>query len=231
MRSDRAAAHVVFRMVFGTSVLLLGLLLTLDNFGVLEARRFIRLWPVLFIGLGLAKLSHGWNAATRRGAAFLILVGTALLLVNLQIVEGRRVFALFLLAFGAVILWRAARAPKPVEPPPSVDPSRVLEVSSLMGSVQRGMTTQDFRGGSVSAVMGASEIDLRKASIEAEEVVLDAFAVWGGIEIRVPPDWTVESRGVAVMGAFEDSSRRPDDGRKKLIITGYAVMGGVEVKN
>jgi predicted membrane protein len=79
--------------------------------------------------------------------------------------------------------------------------------------------------------MGASEIDLRKASIEGAEVVLDTFAVWGGIEIRVPTDWTVESRGVAVMGAFEDSSRRPDDGRKKLIITGYAVMGGVEVKN
>jgi predicted membrane protein len=79
--------------------------------------------------------------------------------------------------------------------------------------------------------MGACEIDLRKASIDSDEVVLDATAVWGGIEIRVPADWTVESRGVAMMGAFEDTSRRPDDGRKKLIVTGYAVMGGVEVKN
>jgi hypothetical protein len=107
----------------------------------------------------------------------------------------------------------------------------VLDVSTLMGSVERGMSTQDFRGGSVSAVMAGCEIDLRKASIESHEAVLNAFALWGGIEIKVPSDWTVESRGVAVMGAFEDSSRRPDDPRKKLIVTGYALMGGVEVKN
>jgi predicted membrane protein len=100
-----------------------------------------------------------------------------------------------------------------------------------MGYVQRGMSTQDFRGGSVSAVMGACEIDLRKASIESAEVILNASAWWGGIEIRVPADWTVESRGVALMGAFEDTSRRPDDARKRLIVTGYAVMGGVEIKN
>ncbi|HET6899270.1 MAG TPA: LiaF domain-containing protein [Vicinamibacteria bacterium] len=231
MRSDRAAAHIAFKLVLGSGILLLGLLLTLDNFGLLEARRFIRLWPALLIGLGLAKLSHGWNAGTRSGASFLILLGTGLLLVNLQVLQGRLVLALFYLVLGTVILWRAVRAPRPVAPPPDVDPSRVLDVSSLMGSVERGMSTPDFRGGSVSAVMAACEIDLRKASIESGEVVLNAFAMWGGIEIKVPSDWSVESRGVAVMGAFEDSSRRPDDVRKKLIVTGYALMGGVEVKN
>ena len=231
MRSDRAAAHILFKLVFGAGVTLLGLLLTLDNFGLLEARRFIRLWPVLLIALGLAKFSHGWNAATRPIGLFFISLGGGLLLVNLHVFEGRHVLALFLLVGGAAMVWRTARTPRPVEPPPEIDPSRYLEVSSLLGSVQRGMSTQDFRGGSVSAVMGACEIDLRKASIESAEVILNVSAVWGGIEIRVPDDWTVESQGVGILGAFEDTSRRPDDGRKKLIITGYAVMGGVEVKN
>jgi predicted membrane protein len=231
MRTDQAAAHTLFRLVLGSGVLLLGLLLTLDNFGLLEARQFIRLWPVVLIGLGLAKLSRGWNAATRPGGLFLVFLGSGLLLVNLQVLEGRQVFSLFLVVGGASMIWGAARTPKPLAPPPGVDPSRFLEVSSLMGSVQGGTSAQDFRGGSASAVMGACEIDLRKASIESAEVVLNTFAVWGGIEIRVPEDWTVESRGVALLGAFEDTSRRPDDGRKRLVVTGYAVMGGVEVKN
>lgn len=231
MRTDRADAHILFRLVFGSGILLLGLLLTLDNFGLLEARQFIRLWPVLLIGLGLAKLSHGWDAATRPGGLVLVFLGGGFLLVNLQVLEGRQVLSLFLVVGGASMVWGAARTPRPLAPPPGVEASRYLDVSSLMGSIQRGTSTQDFRGGSASAVMAACEIDLRKASIESEEATLNAFAVWGGIEIRVPEDWSVESRGVALMGAFEDTSRRPDDPRKKLIVTGYAVMGGVEVKN
>ena len=94
------------------------------------------------------------------------------------------------------------------------------------------MTTQDFRGGSVSAVMGASEIDLRKASIEAAEVVLDAFAVWGGIEIRVPEDWAVAFNVTPLMGGVEDKTR-PSLGssQHRLTVRGLVVMGSVEVKN
>jgi hypothetical protein len=53
----------------------------------------------------------------------------------------------------------------------------------------------------------------------------------GGVEVRVPEDWTVETRGMAVLGGFEDKTRRPLDDRRKLVVTGLAVLGGVEVKN
>jgi predicted membrane protein len=79
--------------------------------------------------------------------------------------------------------------------------------------------------------MGGCEIDLSKASIEEGEAVINTFALWGGIEITVPADWTVETRGTAILGGFDDTSRRPDDDGKKLIVTGIALMGGVEVKN
>jgi len=231
MRTDRAAAQVTLRLVLGMGVMLLGLLLTLDNFGLLETRRFVRFWPVLLIFVGLAKLSHCLRSRARPRGYGLIVLGLVLLLVSLGILDLRLALALFLLAVGAAIVWRAARSPVTASVAPVADPSKHLDVSAFMGSIQRALSTQDFRGGNAWAVMGGCEIDLSKASIETGEAVINTFAFWGGIELKVPADWMVESRGTALLGAFEDTSRRPDDDRKKLIVTGYALMGGVEVKN
>ena len=56
--------------------------------------------------------------------------------------------------------------------------------------------------------MGGCEIDLRHASMpEGRAAVLDTFAFWGGIEIRVPEDWEVVSQGIAVLGGFVNNAR------------------------
>jgi hypothetical protein len=81
------------------------------------------------------------------------------------------------------------------------------------------------------AVMGGCEIDLRHASLEDGQAVFDTFAMWGGIEIRVPEDWAVESHVVPLLGGFEDKTRQPADAKQRLVITGIAIMGGVGVKN
>jgi len=214
MRPDKTAAQFTLRLVFGLGVMLLGLLLTLDNFGLLETRRFVRFWPVLLIAAGLAKLYHCLKSRARPGGYFLIVLGLVLLLVNLGVLGLRLALALFLLAVGAAIVWRAARSPVAASLAPVIDPSKHLDVSAFMGSVQRALSAPDFRGGNAWAVLGGCEIDLSKASIEAGEAVINTFAFWGGIELKVPADWMVESRGTALLGAFEDASRRPDDNRK-----------------
>jgi hypothetical protein len=58
------------------------------------------------------------------------------------------------------------------------------------------------------------------------------FAFWGGIEIYVPPDWTVTSKVTTLLGGFVDK-RRPTSvvPTKNLIVQGMVVMGGIEVKN
>jgi hypothetical protein len=53
----------------------------------------------------------------------------------------------------------------------------------------------------------------------------------GGIEIVVPEDWQVVSRGVAFMGGFEDKTRGVPDAKQRLVVKGLAIMGGVETKN
>jgi predicted membrane protein len=79
--------------------------------------------------------------------------------------------------------------------------------------------------------MGGCEIDLRNAQINGEAAI-DVFAMWGGIEIRVPENWTVIGRVTPLMGGFEDHTRAPQAASAhRLIVRGMVIMGGVEIKN
>jgi predicted membrane protein len=103
---------------------------------------------------------------------------------------------------------------------------------ALLGGVNRRCVSQDFRGGSLTAIMGGCELDLRHASISSGQAVIDTFAFWGGIEIKVPQEWTVVVQGTPILGAFDDKTVRVGgDGSKVLVIKGVALMGGVDVKN
>jgi predicted membrane protein len=103
-----------------------------------------------------------------------------------------------------------------------------------MGGVVRRSNSQTFEGADLTAVMGGCEIDLRQASMVAGgEAVIDVFAFWGGIDIKVPEDWTVIVRAIPLMGGVEDKTRVPPAATtsKRLVIRGIVVMGGVVVKN
>ena len=102
---------------------------------------------------------------------------------------------------------------------------------AVLGGVNRGNNSRAFRGGDLTAVMGGCEIDLRQAAIEGEAVI-DVFAMWGGIEIRVPENWSVVGRVTPILGGYEDKTRPPRDaGTQRLIVRGMVIMGGVEIKN
>lgn len=101
----------------------------------------------------------------------------------------------------------------------------------LSGSELRPMS-RPFRGADLSAILGGVNLDLTSARMEGESARIEVFAFCGGIEIHVPPDWTVTSKVATLLGGFSDK-RRPTTTlpTKTLIIDGFAVMGGIEVKN
>jgi hypothetical protein len=108
----------------------------------------------------------------------------------------------------------------------------IISSMAILGSVERRNNSQDFRGGNATAVMGRCEIDLRAAAITPpHEPVLEVFALWGGIEVRVPPDWTVVSHVDPIMGGYEDATQPPKEETKRFVIRGTVIMGGIEVTN
>src|SRR5262245_28067177 len=224
------------RLVMGLIVMGVGLMLTLDNFGILDSRRFWQLWPLILVALGLVKLGHWARTGGQPDGLGLLAVGLALLLLNFHVLQFRQLFPLFLLGAGGLILAKAVWGERSLRPgdetgaAPETGTDALIDAFVVMGGVKKASSSPAFKGGSAFAVMGGVEIDLRQASIDGA-AVLDTFAMMGGIEIKVPESWTVEIRGNALLGAFEDGTRRPPDETKRLIVTGFAMMGGIEVKN
>jgi predicted membrane protein len=248
--------HLFSGLVFVT----VGAVFLLGNMGILDVDRIIRFWPVILIAAGLFKIvESGEDYAQSRGI-FWVVVGGLFLLGNLGIlrVAFRDLWPVVLIGIGALMLWRSALTRRtvrefsenptppgpsesragsettgaPTEPRVATSSNSILSAMAILGSVERRNNCQDFRGGSATAVMGRCEIDLRAAAITApHEPVLEVFAMWGGIEVRVPPDWTVVSQVDPVLGGYDDATQPPKQESKRFVIRGSVIMGGIEVTN
>jgi hypothetical protein len=111
--------------------------------------------------------------------------------------------------------------------------SNTLATWAVFGGSRRRVESQNFEGGEALAIFGGINLDLTKAGMQKDEVRLEANALFGGIDIRVPETWQVVVRGAGIFGGYEDKTWRagPTDEKKpRLIISGFAVFGGVVVK-
>lgn len=127
----------------------------------------------------------------------------------------------------------------------SSDPERRFRVTSaahvkekqfvfaVMGGATRRGPWTPARTNYALAVMGGVQLDFREAVLGSGVTDVQVFAMWGGVEIIVPPGMRVESHGLALLGGFEhveDARTRADEADAPLLrITGAALMGGVEI--
>lgn len=82
-----------------------------------------------------------------------------------------------------------------------------------------------------SAVMGGCDLDLRDAVPAVDPLAIQVFAMWGGIDIRIPPGWIVDIEAWPILGGVVDNTQAPALPAHRVILRGMAFMGGVEIKN
>ena len=84
----------------------------------------------------------------------------------------------------------------------------------------------------VIAMFGGSDIDLRQARIPAGGIRINAFALFGGVDIIVPEDLNVEASGAGIFGGFDGKNHRGsnDPLTPTVKVNGLAMFGGVDVK-
>lgn len=213
----------------GLLVAALGVVFLLDNLDVIDSGRILRFWPLILI---LAGARHLWEARDRGAAlwgAVLSGAGGLLLLEALDLVDFDvwDLWPLVLVAIGLRMLAFPGRS----APAPRGGADGALNCSAFLGSVERRVRSADFRGGSASAFLGSVHLDLTGADVAGGEAVLHVSAVMGGVEIRIPEDWTTEVRLTPMLGGVEDRTRGPAAAARRLVVEGAIFMGGLEIRN
>jgi hypothetical protein len=230
--TESPARRINGRLVAGALLIFFGVLFTLDNMGVLDAGDVLTYWPVILIAVGLLKIVLPPHEGHRKIGWVLLALGVFFQLQALGLTRMRSAWPFILVVIGGFLVWRALGRSAG---PPAAGSSSQLSEFAVMGGVHRVVESSDFRGGEATAIMGAVELDLRGCTIVTSPAVIDVFALWGGIEIVVPPEWKVDVKAMPILGAFENKARSSVRDSSvpapELVIRGTAIMGGVEIKN
>jgi len=215
----------------------IGALFFLNNLHIIYWREWFAYWPVILIAAGIVKLVDSAYAEGRVAGGILVGLGAIFLAQTLGFLQFRMrvMWPLLLIGLGLLLLFQRAHAWQP----PDFWKDRTVKANVLnevviFGGGKRVVSAADFQGGTIQAIFGGLEIDLRHAGIAGESATLDVSAVFGGVEIKIPQSWNAVVEGVGIFGGYADETMHPDSsvtGVKSLILKGAAVFGGVEVKN
>ena len=220
------------RIVFGTILVVVGVLLLLAQFGWWDFGDILfHIWPFALILFGL------WQWAARRfqprfWPIFLIVVGLFWLAAQMRLLHGGGfglMTGLLLIGFGVWLVFRKGRQ----QSGSVITDAASIDHWVMFGGVEENLTTQQFNGGNATAVFGGVDLDLRKASLAPGDVVMNLSAIFGGVEVKVPEDWDISVEGTGIFGAVEDKTGGVAADQLKsgsrLIIRATAIFGGVEI--
>ena len=204
----------------GIALILLGVLFLLPLVSNVEVP-LGQWWPLSLMIVGLASASSG----NRRGGLVVIAIAAAFLVYNLGILrfDVSSLWPVALIAIGAAIIfgyWRfgAERVH---------GTGNEFNVTSFFSGSNLSAASERFRGGNVSATFGSVELDLRAAAGVDGAATVNANALFGRINLRVPPDWAVDVRSSAAFGSIESKRAEPSDPRARLTVTGSCLFGGI----
>lgn len=216
------------RIITGTIITLIGAGAMLSTLGVFPFWDHFKVWwPLLLVVAGIFTLIGEFRRNFIWGAT-LILIGALLTLKNIDVLSFN-VFSLIvpiaIMSVGFSILFTAKNRSNVKST--SIDSDSIAAVFSGSESIN---SSKDYEGGSLTAVFGGIDLDLRDAKIK-DKATLDVFVLCGGIELKVPKDWKVVVKATPILGGTENKSRGQEDHKGPvLIITGTVALGGVEVK-
>ena len=220
------------RLFLGLVVIALGALALLDNLGLVRIHDPWQFWPLLLVALGFGRMLRPRGCPGRWTGLMFALIGLWILGRNLGVIPWSLgdFWPVLVVLIGLRLVWGGMHRTPYLSA--NADNASRISAFSMLGGSEHKNNAADFRGGDATAILGGCKIDLRNASIKSGDAAIDCFAMWGGVEIIVPQDWSIVVHGTPILGAIEDkTSQTKNAGGPTLVIRGVAIMGAVEIKN
>ncbi len=105
------------------------------------------------------------------------------------------------------------------------------EYLAIFSQVNTKNNSLSFGGGELSSIFGKLSVDLSDAR-PSGDIIIEVSAIFGGVEIILPPGVRVETKGLPILGGCTNFSPKETDSSLPLIKIEYtAVFGGIEIRS
>jgi len=191
------------------------------------------MWPSVLILFGLSGMIR--RGSFRILSAFLVVVGGFYLAKNFGVEwfqdKDLHLFALFLVLLGIQLLFFSGWTKINRHSHDFIRPSRSngKEFSAFMGGLEEKVVSDDFKGCSITAIMGGAEVDLSEVTL-TKDVTVECTAVMGAVEVTLPRNVRIIVSGTPVMGGYENTNPGDPSAPFTIVVQYTAVMGAVEIR-
>lgn len=223
------------RVLLGSILIGLGGIFFLNSLDIFDFNfgRIIFSWPFFFIVIGMyltLNTSRKMLGGILAGLGFIFIIPRIFPTISY---DGSVVVAIFLIAFGSYIILNQKKKSEAVNELGQIT-NDVIDDVAIFGGGTKIVTSENFRGGNITAVFGGSEIFLKGCKLAEGTNSIDILAIFGGTTIVVPNDWNIVMNVTSIFGGFSNKGvKDPNiaiDQSRTLIIKGLVVFGGGELK-
>jgi len=237
---EKKVSFLSGKIIVGIIIIAAGVILLLGTLGYDLDIDLFDYWPLILIAVGIKIMVSHHDSKDILWGFFLLTIGVLLQLNKLDYIDisFHDIWPLILIYIGIQIIIsggkhriRSKHNMGHINIKNEDVKGDMINISAILGGGEYHYSNKKLKGGKISAIMGGCEIDLRDSDFEGEELIINTFALMGGIEMRIPQSWDVVLEGTPILGGMSDQTKTLNGSKKKLIITGEAIMGGVEIKN
>lgn len=221
-------------ILWGLVFIVIGIIWGLNALGIADINVFFKGWWTLFIiipcFIGL------FTDRSKTGNLIGLLIGLTLLASAQRIISFSMIWKLLvpavLVIIGLSFIFKDVIGSKVNKEIKKLNENRKngTEYCATFASQNLNFDGEDFKGVDLSAVFGAIKCGLKKANI-TEDQVINASAIFGGIEIYVPTDVNIKIKSTPIFGGVSDKTiRNSNPNAPTLYINAYCMFGGVDIR-
>jgi len=205
-----------------------------------ESWELIFNWSFLVVIIGVIQL---FSPRTFKFGLLLILIGIAMFIPNvlhINVNSHKIIWPVIVIFIGLLVLYKSIfkRNTKNVTPSYSeiktiTDNENYIEDTAIFGGIKKSIQSDQFKGGSIIAILGGVEIDFSKSKLAPGENIINLTCFLGGVSIKAPAHWNIKIKATTILGGFTDERiliESETDNSSTLIINGLAFLGGGELK-
>ena len=218
------------RILWGLVFIVLGVIIALNVFNIIDFNIFFRGWWTLFIIVPCFIGLFDNTNESKMGNIVGLVIGVLLLLMCNNLIRFDIIIKLFIPAIFVIIgLYLILGSSINSKVKKKINSTNKDNLESIVATFsEKSEKPNKFNGAKVDAIFGSVYLDLSESSIKNESVIV-ATGIFGSVNIKVPEDVQVIIKSTPIFGGVSNKSKGKNE-KKIIYIEAYAVFGSVDIK-